>query len=99
MSADPAVRDVALNAGDITKVGVGVIIALVVLGFVLSLVITAIVGRIIILVAVVVLGVIVWQQRTSIENKIKNRDCNFSFFGVQVDPPDNLKQFCANKTG
>lgn len=85
---------VALDAGNITKIGVGVIIALVVIGILLSLVITAIVGRILILVVVVLLGVFVWQQRTSIEHKINTHNCNLTFFGVHLDPPDSLKQYC-----
>jgi hypothetical protein len=85
----------ALDAGNITKIGVGVIIALVVIGILLSLVITAIVGRIIILVVVVVLGVFVWQQRSSIEDKISKQSCNLTFFGMHLDPPDSLKQHCA----
>ena len=91
--------DLALNAGDITKIGVGVIVVLVVLGIIASLLITAISGRILVLLGVVVLAVGVWQQRTSIENKIDKRDCNFSFFGYHFDPPDSLKQYCATKTG
>ena len=60
----------ALDAGSITTIGVGAIIALVVIGILLSLVVTAIVGRIIILVVVVLLCVFVWQQRSrSIENE------------------------------
>jgi protein-S-isoprenylcysteine O-methyltransferase Ste14 len=84
----------ALDAGNITKIGVGVIIALVVIGFLLSLVITAIVGRIIILVVVVLLAVFVWQQRSSIENKISEHKCNLTFFGMHLDPPDSLKSHC-----
>jgi hypothetical protein len=84
----------ALDAGDITKIGVGVIIALVVIGILLSLVITAIVGRIIILVVVVVLAVWVWQQRSSIEDKIGKHQCSLTFFGMHLDPPDSLNKYC-----
>jgi uncharacterized membrane protein len=87
--------DAALNAGDVTKIGVGVIVVLVVLGLLLGLLITAIIGRVILAVVVVVLAVIVWQQRTSIENKIDKRDCNFSFFGVHLDPPQSLQRVCS----
>jgi hypothetical protein len=84
----------ALDAGNITKIGVGVIIALVVIGILLSLLITAIVGRIIIFVVVVLLAVFVWQQRSSIEHKINTRNCNLTFFGMHLDPPDSLRQHC-----
>lgn len=84
----------SLDAGNITKIGIGVIAALVVVGLLLSLLVTAIVGRIVVVVVVVVLAVFVWQQRTSIENKIKAHKCNLTFFGVHLNPPDSLKQFC-----
>jgi hypothetical protein len=88
----------ALSAGDITKVGVIVIVALVVIGIVLSFVITALVGRIIILVAVVVLGAFVWQQRSSIQDKIAAKKCNWdvSFFFIHLDPPQSVKDACSN---
>jgi protein-S-isoprenylcysteine O-methyltransferase Ste14 len=86
----------ALNAQDITKVGVIVIVALVVIGALLSIVITALVGRIIILVVVVVLGLFVWQQRTHIQDKINKNQCdlNATFFGIHLDAPDSVKQAC-----
>ena len=84
----------ALDAGDVTKLGAGVIIALVLVGFVLSIVITAILGRIFVVVVVIVLGVFVWQQRTSIEHKIDQKKCNLTFFGVHLSPPDSLKKYC-----
>jgi hypothetical protein len=84
----------ALDAGNITKIGVGVIIALVVLGILLSLIVTAIVGRIVIAVVVVLVGVFVWQQRSSIENKIHSKNCDLTFFGMHLDPPDSLKKHC-----
>jgi protein-S-isoprenylcysteine O-methyltransferase Ste14 len=88
----------ALNANDITKVGVIVIVALVVVGALLSLVITAIVGRIIIMVLVVVAGAFVWQQRTHIKDEINTNKCNLhaTFFGVHLDAPDSVKQACRN---
>jgi hypothetical protein len=85
----------ALDAGNITKIGVGVIIALIVIGILLSLLVTAIVGRIIILIVVVLLCVFVWQQRSSIENKISEHKCNLTFFGMHLDPPDSLTKYCS----
>jgi hypothetical protein len=85
----------ALNAGDITKVGVGVIIALIVLGFLVGMLITKLIGKVLVAVVVVVLGVIVWQQRTSIEHKIDQKKCNLTFVGIHLDPPDSLKRFCS----
>ena len=86
--------DAALQSGDITKIGIGVIIALVVVGFVLSLIITAVVGRIIILVAVVALGAWVWQQRTSLKDDIDKCHLSTTFFGIHVSAPDSVIKHC-----
>jgi protein-S-isoprenylcysteine O-methyltransferase Ste14 len=84
----------ALDSGQITKIGVGAIVVLVVLGVLLGLVITAIVGRIIIAVVVVALGVLIWQQRTSIEDHVKKCDLDMSFLGIHVDTPKDVSQHC-----
>jgi|tagenome__1003787_1003787.scaffolds.fasta_scaffold15918115_1 protein-S-isoprenylcysteine O-methyltransferase Ste14 len=84
----------ALNANDITKVGVIVIVALVVVGALLSIVITAIVGRLIILAVVIVAGVFVWQQRTHVKDQINDCKLSVTFFGVHLDAPDSVKRAC-----
>jgi protein-S-isoprenylcysteine O-methyltransferase Ste14 len=84
----------ALSSDDITKVGVIVIIALFVIGLLLSLVITALVGRIIILVVVVGLAVFVWQQRTHIKDRFDKCDLNATFVGIHLDAPDSVVQKC-----
>jgi Na+/proline symporter len=86
----------ALNAQDITKVGVIVIVALVVIGALLSIVITALIGRLIILVVVVVLAVFVWQQRGHVKDEINTHKCdlNATFFGVHLDAPQSVKDRC-----
>jgi uncharacterized metal-binding protein len=89
---------VAVDSSQITRIGVGAIIALVVIGFVLSLVITAIVGRIIIAVVVIALGVLIWQQRTSIEDHVKKCELNMSFLGVHVDAPKDVHEHCQSIT-
>lgn len=91
-----------MQTSDITKIGIGVIIALVVIGALLSIVITAIVGRIILLVVVVALGVFVWVQRGSVQSKVddfKNghvASCQFdkTFFGIHVKAPASLVSEC-----
>ncbi|MGI8678640.1 MAG: hypothetical protein ACR2LX_08145 [Jatrophihabitans sp.] len=90
----------ALNAGNITTIGVGVVIALVVIGVLLSLVITAILGRLIVLVVVLVLAAFVWQQRGHVKDEISKKACglNSTFFGIHVDAPDDVKQACASRT-
>jgi len=85
----------AFDSSQITKIGVGVIIGLVVVGFLLSLIITAIVGRIILLVVVVALGGLVWQQRTSIEDHVKKCQLDMSFMGVHVSAPKDVRAQCA----
>ena len=92
----------ALQSTDITKIGIGIIVALVVIGALISIVVTAIIGRLIILVVVVVLGVLVWAQRSSIQNKVDDfkaghvQSCQFdkSFFGIHVKAPQSLVNEC-----
>ena len=87
----------ALTSSHITTIGVGVILALFVIGLLLSLVITALIGRVIILVVVIVLAGIVWQQRGHIKDEFTTRACGLhsTFFGIHVDPPDDLRQACS----
>jgi hypothetical protein len=85
----------ALQANDVTAIGVGVIVVIVVLGFLLSLVFAKILAKIVVLVVVVALGLLVWQQRTSVENKIKDNACGgYTFFGIHLDPPDDVQKAC-----
>jgi type II secretory pathway pseudopilin PulG len=84
----------ALDAGQVTTLGIGIIVALIVIGVIISLIVTAIVVRIVVAVAVVVLAFVVWQQRNSIEHRISEHKCSFSFFGVHLGPPDHLKRIC-----
>jgi hypothetical protein len=85
----------ALDAGDVTKLGVGIIVGLIVVGLLLSMLITKLVFRVFVAVAVVVLAFVVWQQRTSIEHRIGQHKCSFEFFGVHLDPPDKLNRVCS----
>jgi small-conductance mechanosensitive channel len=86
----------ALNSDQIGKLGIGIIVALVVLGLLLSLIVTAIVGRIVIALVVVVLALVTWQQRSSIQDKINKHDCKLSasFFGFTVNAPDDVVRAC-----
>jgi len=87
----------ALDSSQITKIGIGLIIALVVVGVLLSLIITAIVGRVIILVVVVALGVLVWQQRTVIEDHVKKCQLDMTFLGFHVNAPKDVVQACKGR--
>jgi hypothetical protein len=82
----------ALNSDQI-----GIIIALLVVGALLSMVITALVGRLVILVVVVALGVVVWQQRTEIKNKVDDCKLNGTFFGVHVSAPKDVVAACQQR--
>lgn len=84
----------ALDAGQITPIGLGVIAALIVLGLLISAIVTGLIVRIVVALVVVVLAFLVWQQRGKIEHRIAQHRCNFSFFGVHLSPPDHLKQVC-----
>jgi uncharacterized metal-binding protein len=84
----------ALNSSQITKIGVGTIIALVVIGFLLSLLITALIGRIIIAVVVVALAALVWQQRSSIEDHVKKCHLDMTFLGIHVNAPKDVTAHC-----
>lgn len=84
----------ALSSDDITKVGVIVIVALVVIGALLSFVITAVVGRIIILVLVVGLAVLTWQQRTHIKDRFDDCKLHATFYGVHLDAPQSVIDRC-----
>lgn len=84
----------ALNSDQIGKIGIGAIVAVVVIGLLLGMIISAIVGRIIILVVVVALGAYIWQQRSSIEDHVKKCELSMSFFGFHVNAPANVVQHC-----
>lgn len=86
----------AIDSSDITKIGIGATIAIVLIGLLLSMVITAIVGRIILLVIVVALGAFIWQQRAVIQDHVKKCDLNMSYFGVTVHAPDSVVKQCQN---
>jgi hypothetical protein len=88
----------ALDAVDITKVGVIVIVAVVVIGALLSIVITALIGRLVVLALVLVAAGFVWQQRTHIEDSINKRACNLgaTFFGIHLDAPQSVRSACSS---
>jgi hypothetical protein len=85
---------VALESTDLTRIGVIATVALVVVGALLSLIVTAVVGRVIILVVVVGLGILVWQQRAEIQNHVNQCRLNVSFVGVHVDAPADVVSKC-----
>jgi Flp pilus assembly protein TadB len=87
----------ALSTSDVTKIGIIAIVALVVIGALLSIVITAIVGRIVVVAVVIVLGVLVWQQRNHVKDQIDKCDLSVSFFGIDLKAPDDVVKACKNR--
>ncbi|WP_375478112.1 hypothetical protein [uncultured Jatrophihabitans sp.] len=96
MATVDALNATAINAGDVTKIGVITVVVLLVLGVLLSLVITAIIGRLLIAVVVIVLAVVVWQQRGHVKDSFDKQTCdlNATFFGIHLDPPASVRQAC-----
>jgi protein-S-isoprenylcysteine O-methyltransferase Ste14 len=84
----------ALNSDNITKIGLVIIVALVVIGALVSIVLTALVARIIILVVVVGLGIFVWQQRTQVKDDVEKCKLDATFFGVHISAPESVRQHC-----
>ena len=93
---------VGLAPADLGKLGIGITAVLVVIGIVLALVLTALIARVVIAVVVIALAVIVWFQRGAIEHKIDEKVCppRLSFFGLHVDAPQSVHNFCrAHRSG
>jgi hypothetical protein len=87
----------ALDSTDVGKIGVGIIIGLVVLGALLSIIVTKIIGRLIILAVVVGLAIFVWQQRSTVEDHVNKCDWSVSFFGFDVQVPQSVKDKCGSE--
>ena len=94
MSTLVALSSSSLNSDQIGKLGIGAIVAVVVIGLLLSVIISALVGRIIVLVVVVALGAFIWQQRSSIEDHVKKCELNMTFFGYHVNAPKDVVTQC-----
>jgi len=89
----------ALDVEDITTVGILVTVGLVVIGVLLGLLITAVVGRAIIAVVVIALAVLVWQQRSHVQDRINDHACDLhaTFFGFHLDAPQSVIQACRRR--
>lgn len=89
----------ALDVSGVRAIGTGTLIALAVIAVLLILFIKSLVGRIVVLVVVIALGVYVWQQRSSINDKLTKDKCQLSttFFGFHVKAPSDVVQACRNR--
>ncbi|MDQ6848907.1 MAG: hypothetical protein M3070_02760 [Actinomycetota bacterium] len=89
----------ALQSDDVTKVGVGAIIVLLVVGVLVFLAISALIARVVVVLVVVGLGLLIWQQRSSVEQRIKKCEFGTSFVGIHVQAPDNVIKQCKKLNG
>jgi hypothetical protein len=88
----------ALTSTSIAGVGVATIAVVVVIGIVLAVVVSALLARLLIVLIVAAVAVVVWQQRSSVENAVKNCKTNVSFLGIHVDVPRSVQQTCREVT-
>ncbi|WP_375486789.1 hypothetical protein [uncultured Jatrophihabitans sp.] len=91
--------DLAIGSDDITGLGIGLTVALVVLAVLIVLVVKALVVRVLTVIVVVVLGVLVWQQRQHVRDAYNSHSCdlNATYFGVHLDAPDHVRRACAQR--
>jgi hypothetical protein len=87
--------DVALSSDQIGGLAIGVIVAVVVVGFVIGLLVNRAIARVLVAIVVIALGVLVWSQRTSLQNRVKNCDSNISFFGYHTTLSSSAQAHCA----
>ena len=87
---------IALDTDQAKLLGIGSIVAVLLIGFIISAVLTAIVGRIIVILVMVALAAVVYTQRAQIRESVN--DCDVSFFGVHLTPSDpDVRQACADQ--
>jgi hypothetical protein len=87
----------ALDTSQVKNVSVVAIVAVVVIGLLISWLVTKVVARVIVLLLTLVLGFALYNQRAKVvdeANKIAKR-CDATFFGIHVQPSDpNIKKAC-----
>lgn len=89
--------DVALGSDDLTTLGVGLTIALVIVAVLIVLAVKALVVRVVTVVVVVVLGVVVWQQREHVRDAYNSCNVDVTYFGIHLDVPAGVRQACAQR--
>ena len=75
----------ALNTEHIKEIALWGIVAVVIIGLFLGYMFSQIVIRIIILVVVVGIATLLWTQRNTVENHVKNCNTNISFLGQHIN--------------
>lgn len=87
----------ALDTSQAQNVGVATIVVVIVLGLLLAVFVTKLVARAIIVILMVVLALVAYQQRDQLKSAAKK--CDATFFGVHVQPHDpSVKQRCQKIT-
>ena len=87
----------ALDTSQADNLGIGLIVAVLVIGLLLVVLIGKLLVRAIIVVLMVVLAVVAWQQRHQVADAAKK--CDATFFGVHVTPHDPaVKRRCQDIT-
>lgn len=84
----------ALDVDQAKNLALGGIVVVVVVGLILGLVISALIGRLVVLVIVVIVVALLWTQRSSVENRVKDCNSNVSFFGNHVALSAGDQQKC-----
>jgi len=82
----------ALDVDQAKTIGLGAVVAIIVLGLLASLIISAIVGRIIALALTIGLGLLVWNQRANIEDAAKKCDAKFFGYHLTINDPNLMAQ-------
>jgi hypothetical protein len=85
----------AVSTDDIGTIAVVVIVAIVVIGFVLGLVMNKAIGRVVLAVIVIGLGVLIWTQRVSLQDRVNKCDTNVTYFGFHVNLSSAAQARCA----
>ena len=87
----------ALDTTQADRVGIGVIVAVIVIGLLLLVLIGKLLARAIIVILMVALAIVAWQQRHQVADAAKK--CDAMFFGVHVTPHDPaVKRRCQQIT-
>ncbi|HEU5270064.1 MAG TPA: hypothetical protein VFU36_09075 [Jatrophihabitans sp.] len=87
----------ALDTSQASNVGVGTIVAVIVIGLLLLVLIGKLLVRAIIVLVMVAAIIVAWQQRHQVADAA--RKCDATFFGIHVTPHDPvIKRHCQEIT-
>jgi hypothetical protein len=87
----------SLEASQVKNLGIVAIVVVVLLGLLIARLVSKLIIRVVVLVVAVALAVVVYNQRSSVEDAATNarKQCDISFFGIHVTPSDpTIKAKC-----